>query len=404
MSASDLTPLEILHRLVGFDSGTPSGVNALLDFAADYLDTHRIPVRLIPTAGGLTGALIATIGPLDKPGGTALMGHADTAQVDQREWAVSPLDLVVNDGAACGLGVANMKGFISVLLARAPDIVLRRPGEPIRLIIGTSPGFCDSITDSIAREIQLPLVDVDNVVLGYPTNMRVACSHKALHQLVTAVRGSAAHSAHRQIGVNAVWLAAHLIDYIETMQGEAKHFPSTVEELDPPWTTLSVTGMDTHNARSTVNASASFEWEIRAIPELRAEELISQFKRYSEAMTHELTASAPRVQIETATTSRLPAFRVDEHSYISELLSELANTQPVGAVPFATEAAGIQSTGRSVAVIGPGTMRYAGTPRESISLTSLSECSSLIFSLLDALENEHSEKTTSGRLPGLVKT
>jgi len=384
MSESDLTPLELLHRLVGFDSGAPAGVHDLLDFAADYLDTHKIPVRLIPTAEGHTGALIATIGPQDQPGGTAFMGHVDTPAIDQREWAISPLDLVVSDGEAAGLGVANMKGFVSVLLARAPDILLRRPCEPIRLIFTTSPGFSEAITDS--------------VVLGYPTNMRVARSHKAFHQLVTAVRGSTVHSAHRHMGVNAVWLAAHLIDYIEKIQGEAKHFPSSVAELDPPWTTLSVTGMDSHSGRATVNANASFEWEIRAIPELRAEELISQFKRYCEAMARELQDTSPRVLIETATRNRLPAFRVKEDSYIAELLSELAQTEPVGAVPFVTEAAQLQTESRSVAVIGPGSMRFAGTPRESISLTSLSECSNLVFSLLDAIENEERAKPESGHV------
>ena len=81
MAAENVTSLEMLRRLVGFDTTSRESNLALIDHVRAYLAGHGIESMLVPNEDGKKANLIATIGP-NVPGGIVLSGHTDVVPVD----------------------------------------------------------------------------------------------------------------------------------------------------------------------------------------------------------------------------------------------------------------------------------------------------------------------------------
>ncbi len=111
-----LDAVAILERLVGFDTVSAKSNLALIDWVADYLDSHGVASALTRSADGSKANLFATIGPGDR-GGVILSGHTDVVPVAGQAWDSDPFRLDARDGRLYGRGTADMKGFIALALA-----------------------------------------------------------------------------------------------------------------------------------------------------------------------------------------------------------------------------------------------------------------------------------------------
>src|ERR1700748_3411634 len=118
---SDLGPtLHVLKTLIGVDTTSRLSNLALIEWGEEYLDSHGVPHRRVPTADGTKSNLIATVGPAIE-GGVVLSGHTDVVPVDGQPWSSDPFRLVERDGRLYCRGSADMKGFLALALAAAPD-------------------------------------------------------------------------------------------------------------------------------------------------------------------------------------------------------------------------------------------------------------------------------------------
>ena len=63
-----LTPLEMLARLVAFDTESSKSNLPLIVFVEEYLRSWGVPVVRLPDASGAKAAVFATIGPADRGG------------------------------------------------------------------------------------------------------------------------------------------------------------------------------------------------------------------------------------------------------------------------------------------------------------------------------------------------
>jgi acetylornithine deacetylase len=110
MTGQRLTPLEMLARLVAFNTISSCSNLELISFVEAYLQGWGVVSQRIPNAAGDKAALFATIGPQDR-GGVVLSGHTDVVPVDGQIWASDPFSLHVKNGRAYGRGAVDMKGF-----------------------------------------------------------------------------------------------------------------------------------------------------------------------------------------------------------------------------------------------------------------------------------------------------
>ena len=123
--------IDILERLVAFDTTSHLSNLALIEWVEGYLADHGVAARRIASDDGRKANLLATIGPAVK-GGVVLSGHTDVVPVDGQPWTSDPFTLVQRDGRLYGRGSADMKGFIALALAAVPELKaapLRRPAH-----------------------------------------------------------------------------------------------------------------------------------------------------------------------------------------------------------------------------------------------------------------------------------
>jgi len=87
--ASRLTVVEMLARLIAFDTTSRNSNLALIDFVRDHLDRLGVASTLIFDDTGSKANLLATLGP-DGRAGVVLSGHTDVVPVDGQDWSSDP--------------------------------------------------------------------------------------------------------------------------------------------------------------------------------------------------------------------------------------------------------------------------------------------------------------------------
>ncbi len=108
--------LEILTRLIAFDTTSRNSNLELIAWVEDFLRQRGIAARRVANADGTKANLHASIGP-EVGGGVVLSGHTDVVPVDDQPWASDPWVLTERGGKLYGRGTADMKSFIALTLA-----------------------------------------------------------------------------------------------------------------------------------------------------------------------------------------------------------------------------------------------------------------------------------------------
>ena len=234
-----LDAVAILEKLVGFDTVSANSNLALIEWVVDYLEGYGVKSTLTRDAAGAKANLFATIGPGDR-GGVILSGHTDVVPVAGQAWDSDPFRLTERDGRLFGRGTADMKGFIALALALAPQAVSRPLQRPLHLALSYDeevgclgvPALIRALPQGPAR----PLL----AIIGEPSEMRVANAHKGIQFLRTAVTGHEAHSSAPEHGVNAITAAAEIIAEIGRLAAECRAAAKPESRFDPPYTSFNI--------------------------------------------------------------------------------------------------------------------------------------------------------------------
>ena len=172
MSGQVLKPIEMIRKLVSFDTTSRDSNLALIDFVADYLKGHGIESRLVYDGGRNKANLYTSLGPADAPG-IVLSGHTDVVPVDGQDWSSDPFTVSERDGKLFGRGTADMKTFIAVALALVPEMIARRLTTPIHLALSYDEevgclGVRSMVADMLRAEVRPKIV-----IVGEPTPRRL---------------------------------------------------------------------------------------------------------------------------------------------------------------------------------------------------------------------------------------
>jgi acetylornithine deacetylase/succinyl-diaminopimelate desuccinylase-like protein len=128
--STDLKSLEMIRRLIEIPTVSRDSNLALIEHAQTYLRDIGIDSSLFFSEDRRKASLHAVIGPKDRAG-VLLVGHTDVVPVDGQSWTVDPWKLTEKDGKLFGRGVCDMKGFVAVALAFAPEFLRRSLKIPI---------------------------------------------------------------------------------------------------------------------------------------------------------------------------------------------------------------------------------------------------------------------------------
>ena len=367
------TPVELLARLVAFDTTSHRSNLGIIAFIGDYLLQHGVLSRRIASGDGQKSSLYATIGP-EGEGGIALSGHTDVVPIDGQTWTSDPFTLRAAEGRLYGRGAADMKGFLAAVLAVVPNFKRRRLAKPIHLAFSYDEEIgCVGVRPLIA-ELGKVLPKPRMVIVGEPTRMQVVDAHKGPVRWQIDVTGRAAHSSMATLGVNAITYAARLIAEIERIEAGLKQ-TARDERFDPPYATLQVTKIEGGTASNIVPVGCSFGFELRALPGLDPASIEIRLRSFAEAQClPEMRAIAPESDIAIRRTNAVPPFGADRASEVVALALKLTGQNETHGVSYATEAGLFQEAGSPAVVCGPGDIAQAHTADEWIAESEIVKC------------------------------
>lgn len=366
-----LTPLDMLAKLVSFDSESHKSNLELIAFVEDYLRGWNVPFVRVPNAAGDKAALYATIGPQDQ-GGIVLSGHTDVVPVAGQAWTSDPYTLRVENGRAYGRGAVDMKAFDALALALVPEFQAAKLKTPINIFLSyDEETTCLGVVDVIRRlghDLPLPKA----AIVGEPTMLEVVDAHKSVVTFITTVHGHEAHSSKPYLGASAVMTAAELIAELNRIGDEMMERGDTSGRFDPPYTTVHVGVISGGSARNIISKSCSFQWEFRGLPSLDPQEIPNRLDRFvNEVALKRLNRFGAFGSIDTKLEVVVPGLAPEPGSFAETLALRLAGRNQTQTVPFGTEAGHFQAAGIPTVVCGPGSIDQAHQPDEYITLDQL---------------------------------
>ncbi len=231
---SQLSPAaQIAAKLIRRESVTPED-GGCQNFIASLL----APLGFIHTSvdtGGITNSLYTRIGELD--GRLAFAGHTDVVPSGPVEdWPHPPFDGVIEEGILHGRGAQDMKGGIACWIAAVSQLCAEFTPLPTLQLLITSDEEGDSIdgTIRIVEKMQEERTLPDAAIVGEPSSSKevgdvIRRGRRGVVQIAAVFEGKQGHSAYPQDAINAVHIAAPVIQRVTEIDwGEvAEGFPPT---------------------------------------------------------------------------------------------------------------------------------------------------------------------------------
>lgn len=380
--ASDAT-IEQLGRLIGFDTTSRNSNLGLIDHVESYLAGLGIASERIGDATGAKANLYATIGPADRPG-YVLSGHTDVVPVDGQNWTTDPFAMARKDGRLYGRGACDMKGFIAVCLALAPEIKAADLKVPIHFAFSYDEEVgCIGVRDLLAELAKRP-VKPAGCIVGEPTDMQVVIGHKAKKTLRFCACGVGGHSSRAPECVNALEYAARIVTATTAIADRLAMSGPRDALYDVPHSTAHV---GVFNAGSTVNvvpAEATLDLEFRTLAEDDIDALVEEIRGVARGVEDEMRARDARSAITCEQVSEIPGLSVAPEDGIVTLAKRLAGRNDHGKVAYGTEAGLFVSTaGIPTIVCGPGSIGEAHKPDEFVTEDQLAKCETFVRALIE---------------------
>lgn len=375
--------VELLSRLIGFDTVSRKSNRALIDFVADYLDGLGARCTLTHNPEGTKSNLFATVGP-ERSGGFLLAGHTDVVPTEGQDWTSDPFRATAKNDAIYGRGACDMKGFIAVALSLIPELAASKRDRPVHLALTYDEEVgCFGAAQLAGMIAGLPYRPRFCIV-GEPTSMAVVNGHKGKLSLDCSVRGTGGHSAHNDRGVNAVEIASEIIVRLRAMQKRLSGGPLDAR-FDPPFTTIHTGQILGGIARNIVPRDCRFEVEIRNLPGQDPAALQREIEAFAQTLlAGEMRNIAADTDIRLDAQSCIPALAPEGEDEDTARALAVTGANHCNVVSFATEAGLYQRAGVPTIVCGPGDIRQAHRPDEFVTLDQLQSCGAFLRRMIAA--------------------
>ena len=363
--------LEMIEKLIAIDTSTGQSNLAAISLLRDHLAPLGAVFRQTFDESGRKANLYATLGPTDRPG-IMLSGHTDTVPVAGQNWRTPPFRLTKKDGKLYGRGIADMKGFIGLAAALAPEFIARGLTTPLHFAFSYDEEIgCIGARSLIADLAYAPCLP-RLCLVGEPTEMQVVAGHKSVRSVKCHVRGQEAHSATNQ-GVNAIEAAARLIVHIAERQMDMKQNGPFDPAYDPPMTTLHTGAIQGGGALNIVPNDCVFHYQMRGLPSENMEFLDQEIREYAFSVIEpSMKEKDEKAGFSFEIISDLAGFDLAEDHEAVRLAQKLSDSKTIGRVSFMTEAGLFAKAGVPTAICGPGSIAQAHKPDEFMTLEQLS--------------------------------
>ncbi|PXA84641.1 acetylornithine deacetylase [Caulobacter sp. D4A] len=377
--------IDILARLVSFDTTSRGSNLALIEWVEAYLSDLGVASRRAPNADGTKTNLMASIGPA-VAGGVVLSGHTDVVPVDGQPWSSDPWTLTERDGRLYGRGTCDMKGFLALALAAAPDLVAADLKRPVHLAFSYDEeigclGAPDMI-EIIARDFPRPAL----VVVGEPTDMVAVQAHKGIASYWVTVTGREAHSSLTHLGVSANMVAVKLMSHLVALSERLEREADPASPFLPKGATLTIGQVNGGTAVNILARQCVFVFDLRTPPGLDPDAILADFFVLAASLDAEVRAKAPEGGVKVEVRSLTPSFAPEKDGVAEAFARRMAGDNgPARVAPYAAEAGQFQGAGFSTVICGPGSIDQAHQPDEYVEIAQMERGAQFMRRMIDDL-------------------
>ena len=381
---SEKNSIEILKKLVSFDTTSFKSNLDLIKFIENYLNDLNIKSELIYDETKNKANLFTTIGP-NLQGGIVLSGHTDVVPITKQNWTSDPFILTERDDKLFGRGSSDMKGFIAIVLSRVSAMVEKKLKKPIHLAFSYDEEIGCVGVHSLLDLIKKKSINPEFCIVGEPTSMEMVIGHKGKHAYDVKVEGLSCHSGQAPNGVNAINYASKLINYIEEINKEKSIKGPFDNDYEIPYSTLHTGLIKGGTILNIVPKLCQFEFEIRHLAEDDPLEIIQRIKQYTEeSLIKEMHNISSTTNIEINEKINYPGLNISESISPVKQIKELLGKSSHKKVVFGTEGGLFKRELNLPTIIcGPGSIDQAHKPDEFISIQQIEKGGTFIDKLIN---------------------
>jgi acetylornithine deacetylase len=223
-------------------------------------------------------------------------------------------------------------------------------------------------------------------IVGEPTMLQVVTAHKGKLGYRVTAHGLEAHSSLAPIGANAIYMACDLIAEIRSIQADIAAHGMRDGDYEVAYTTLHVGKMAGGEVMNIVPNRATFDFEIRYLPEDDGQALLQRIKAVADEVAAKFRGVFAQARFEFMTLQSYPALNTPVDSEAVNFVRALTGGNSTGKITFGTEGGLFQQElGIPAVVCGPGNIAVAHKPDEYVSEEQMGLCDVMLGRLLDRL-------------------
>jgi acetylornithine deacetylase len=377
------TSIAYLEKLIAFPTVSRDSNLELISYVQGVLKNLGVVSTLVHNEEGTKANLWATIGPVDIAG-VALSAHTDVVPVTGQKWSSDPFALTKRGGNLYGRGSADMKGFIACCLAMAENAVTRKLKTPIHFAFSYDEEIgCIGVRRLLDMLKTLP-IRPRFCIVGEPTMLQVVTAHKGKLGYRVTAHGLEAHSSLAPIGVNAIYMACDLIAEIRRIQADLAAHGARDGDYEVAYTTLHVGKMAGGEVMNIVPNLASFDFEIRYLPQDDGVTIAARIKEAAEKVAAGFRDVFTDARFEFADLQSYPALDTPVDSEVVNFVRALTGGNSTGKITFGTEGGLFQKElGIPAVVCGPGNIVVAHKADEYVSEAQMALCDEMLGRLVE---------------------
>jgi acetylornithine deacetylase len=378
--------LDILKRLIAFDTVSSESNLALIDYVRELLASKGIESLIVKDDSGRKANLFASVGPRDVPG-VLLSGHTDVVPAAGQAWTVPAFQATVRDGRVYGRGSSDMKGFIALAVDAMLDAADRSLSRPLQLALSHDEEIGCVGVRRLLDVLHLTPVRPMLCIVGEPTEMQFVLGHKGKGSYRALCRGQEAHSSLAPRSANAIHLACDFIATLREGQRRLEQQGAHDAAYDVPYSTVHVGQITGGKALNIVPNLCTLDFEVRNLPADDLDQFIERMRENAEAIVAEARRLSSVAAIEIETLNVYPG--LDTHPSVEAVRLLQAFAAPgtgTAKVSFGTEG-GLFSQRLDVPVVvcGPGSIEQAHKPDEFVELSQMDAGERFLDGLLGSL-------------------
>ncbi len=210
--------LEILKDLVSIKSFDTNSNEEIINYLINKFEPYAEEIKIINNCklNKKKNLLIGLNTKIENINDAiVLSGHMDTVVADEYLYKTNPYIPTLIDDKLYGLGTIDMKSYFAIILNNIEE--LKKIKKPIIIAITSDEETDFEGVENISSYLKEKNVTPYFTIVGEPTNMKICTSSKCCYEYQIDITGLGCHSSKPQNGINANYIAAKFISFIEKL-------------------------------------------------------------------------------------------------------------------------------------------------------------------------------------------